>query len=173
MASVLTIGAEANLDLCCHILVEGAKNEATLKAIELEIFELWKDTAAPGDNARDADEIIKVGTSEVARSGRDRQLGDADMDLRVDTFVVGVIEQDRMEGDTVKDGEHGCGAVGEEISENRFQVSQVQVGHLEGFGIYFTEIADALTIYAGAMFVNVGHEEIQSASRWPCACCQS
>ena len=121
MASVLAIGAEANLNLCCRILVEGAENEATLKAIELDIFELWKDATALGDNARDTDEIIKVGTSEVAKSGRDRQLSDADMDLRVDTFVVGVIEQDRTEGVTIEDGEHGCGAVGKEISENRFE----------------------------------------------------
>ena len=159
MTSVLAIGAEANLDFCCRILVEGAENEATLKAIELGIFQLWKDATVPGDNARDADEIIKVGTSEVVRSGRGRQLGDADMDLRVDMFVVGVIEQDRTEGDTIEDDEHACGAVGKEISENRFRISQVQVEHLKSFGVHFAEIANALTVYAGAMFVNVGHEK--------------
>jgi hypothetical protein len=124
-----------NPNLARRILVERPKNLSALLAIELDILELRENARPPRNDSRDPNERIKVRLTKVAKGVRRREFGDADVNFGVDTGVVGEGEEDNVKGDVVEDGEHGGGAVGEEVGEDRFRVGKVEEGDFEGFRV--------------------------------------
>lgn len=73
--------------------------------------------------------------TEVAQRVADRQLGDPDVDFRVDALVIRVVIDDGSEGDFVENSEHGGRRVEEEVGKDRFRIGQVDVGDLERFRV--------------------------------------
>ena len=88
------------------------------------------------------------------------ELGDADVDLRVDPVVVGVVELDDVEGDRVEEREHDGRAVGEEVADDWLRVGEVQERHLQRLGVLLAEVLDALTVDGRRGLIDVGHEEV-------------
>jgi hypothetical protein len=87
-----TVLTNINFDLLLCVLIERSQYSTALPAIKLDIFKLRENTAAPSDDSRDTDEIVEIRSTKVAECRGGRELGDANVNFRVDSFVGGVVE---------------------------------------------------------------------------------
>lgn len=62
-------------------------------------------------------------------------MGDSDVDFIVDRRVGGVVEEDRVEGAGVEDGEEGGGGISEEVGEDWLGGGEVEVGDFKRFRV--------------------------------------
>lgn len=53
-----TGGTVADADFLARVLIEWAKYSPTFFAVEFDVLELWENAAAPGDDARDTNQVI-------------------------------------------------------------------------------------------------------------------
>jgi hypothetical protein len=101
------IRAVADFDFLRRVLVERTQDSATLPAVKFDILELREYTRSPGHNTRHTDKVIEVGTTQVTERRTQWQVGDADVDFRVNTLVRGIVYEYRVEGNLVEDSKHG------------------------------------------------------------------
>lgn len=116
----LTIRTITNLHLLRRVLVKRSQHSPTLLAVKLDILQLREHTTASCHDPIDTDEVVEVGSAEVAQGRAEGEVRDADVDFGVDAPVCGVVDEDGVERDFVEDFEHGCGGVGEEVGEDGF-----------------------------------------------------
>jgi hypothetical protein len=57
----------------------------------------------------------------------DREIEDAHVNLRVNALVIGIMEEDDVHGDVVKELEHLGGGIGQEVSKNGLAFRKVLV----------------------------------------------
>lgn len=106
-----------------------------LAAVKFDVFELGEDAGPTSDDASNADEAVEVVLTEVAEGEGGGELGNSDVNLRVDGLVRGVVEEDRLQGDLIKEREHRLRRIGEEVGKNGARGTEVQEGHFEGFRV--------------------------------------
>lgn len=129
-----TIAAETDLDLgrfARRILVKWTQERTTLSTIELDIFQLWKDATPSCYHTRNANEIIEIGATQIPQGGAEREVADANVDLRVDTLVCREIYKNGIQSHFIEYLEHGSRCGGEEVAENGLGRGEVDKGYLQ------------------------------------------
>jgi hypothetical protein len=114
----LAICAVADFHFLGGVLVKRAQDGTAFLAVEFDVFELREDARPSGDHTGYTNEVVQISRAEVTERGAQREVGDADVHLRVDAFVVGVVNENGCKCDLVKNLEHCGGRVGEEVGED-------------------------------------------------------
>jgi hypothetical protein len=117
-AFTFAICAVADLHLFRSILIKWTQDGAALSAIEFDILELREYTRPPGYDARHTDKVIQIACAEVAQGRAQRQISDTDVNFGVNTLVIGIVYENRSEGDLVENCEHCGRRVGEKVGED-------------------------------------------------------
>jgi hypothetical protein len=123
----LAVRTITDADFLARILVERSQYSTTLPAIELDIFQLREHAATTRHDTRYTNKVVEMYTTQVTECCCGREICNADMNLGVDALVVWVADEDDLQGDLVKDGEHGARANDEEVCNDRHCVSEMGV----------------------------------------------
>ena len=118
-ASALAIGAEGDFELLRRVLEERTESCSTFAAVEFDVFELREDTRSTSDDSGHFDETIEISLTKVAQRQRSGKFGDSDVDLRVDSIVRRVVEQNGVESDFIEKRKQRLRGVGQEVREDR------------------------------------------------------
>jgi hypothetical protein len=133
--TALAVRTVADLELFGRVLEEWSERRSTFAAVEFDVFELRENARSARDDSGHLDQAIQVALSEVSQRERGGKLGDSHVNLRVNSSVGGVVQENGIKGDLVEKVENGLRRVGKEPREDGPRSSQVDVGHLEGLGV--------------------------------------
>ena len=136
----LTICAVANLNLLGCILVKRTQHGAAFLAVKLDILELGKYPAPSGDDTRNANKIVQIGTTEVTERGAEWEIRNSNVNFRVYALICWVINEDGVQCHLVEYDQHRRGRVREKIGEDGFRNCEMQIRHLERFRVGLTWI---------------------------------
>ena len=111
--------AVGDLDFNVRVLWERTKCHAALAAIELDVLELWEDTASTSDNAAHSNEAVEMRLTKLSEGVVDGEISDSNVDLVMNTFVVWVVKQGGVHRDLIEDLQHLRRCIGKEICQCR------------------------------------------------------
>jgi DNA helicase TIP49 (TBP-interacting protein) len=107
--------------------LEGSKGHSALRTVKLDIFELREDARSSSDNTAYSNKTVEVGLTELAKGVVHRQVEDTNVDLGVNTLVIGVMEKDDIHGNLVEEFEHLSRGVCQEVSQNGLALGKMLI----------------------------------------------
>ena len=98
--------------------MERTKCYTALGAVELDILKLREDARSSGDDTADPDKTVQVGLAKLTKCVVHGEIKDADMNLRVNTLVVRIVQKNDIHGNFVEELDHFSRRVGQKVSED-------------------------------------------------------